>query len=130
MSTKMGGKCNGGFTKCLGYFLHGRTNCAEINQLTGIHERTVRQYLKDYQNEKPVEEVGRIGRSPIVTAPGKVRIAQIVRHNPSISSEKIAEKVKIDHGEHDKRKHSPEKTNWDEIQGQKAEECSGPQRGP
>lgn len=90
----MGGKSNGGFTKCLGYFLNGMTNCAEIHRLTGVHERTVRRYLKDYQNRKPVEEVGRIGRPPIVTAPGKVRIAQIVRHNPSISSDKIAEKVK------------------------------------
>lgn len=90
----MGGKSNGGFTKCLGYFLNGTTNCAEIHRLTGVHERTVRRYLKDYQKKKPVEEVGRIGRPPIVTAPGKVRIAQIVRHNPSISSEKIAEKVK------------------------------------
>ena len=90
----MGSKSNSGFTKCLGYSLNEMTNSAEIHRLTGVHERIMRPYLKDYQNKKPVEEVGRISRSLIVTSPSKVRIAQIVRHNASISSNKIAEKVK------------------------------------
>ena len=79
---------------CLPFFEKGVSNCSEISRETGVHERTVRRYFKDYQSKKPVANVGRNGRPPKVDHPGKVRIAQIVRHNPAMSSNEIADKVK------------------------------------
>ena len=41
-----------------------------------------------------MDEAGENGRPPKVDAPGKVRIAQIVRHQPAVTSERIAAKAK------------------------------------
>ena len=83
-----------GSTLCLPLFFEmGVTNCAEIERQCGVKESTVRNYLKAFQSKKPVGEIGRNGRPPKVDSPGRVRIAQIVRHNPAITSQKIADKV-------------------------------------
>ena len=87
-----------GFTLCLPFFESGQSNCAEISRQTGVHSRTVRRYFKAYQTKKPVDTVGRDGRPPKVDHPGKIRIAQIVRHNPVISSNEISHKIESSTG--------------------------------
>ena len=82
-----------GYTLCLEFFENGATNCTEISRQTKVHERTVRRYLRACISKKPMNEIGREGRPPKVDHPGKIRIAQIVRHNPALSSEVIANKV-------------------------------------
>ena len=82
------------FTLCLPFFENGCTNCAEISRETGVHCRTVRRYFKDYQSKKPMVAVGRNGRPPKLHHPVKVGIAQMVRHNPVLSSSEISEKMK------------------------------------
>ena len=88
----------GTLTLCLPYFESGCTNGSEISRETGVHSRTVRRYLKAYKTKKPVDTIGRSGRPPKVDHPGKVRIAQVMRHNLALSSSEIAHKVESSTG--------------------------------
>ena len=58
----------GGFSLCLPFFETGKTNCSQISRETGVNERTVRRYLKNYKSKRPMDEVGRNGRPAKVDA--------------------------------------------------------------